>query len=419
VDDRFRLLGAVALAMLVRVVVIALTGGGNGVEVFEYDQIARNLLDGRGYVYTHLGTEYRAFYSGVPYVALLAAGYALSGGGVLAALALQTAASAALTAVAFVIGKRLGGEGTACLAAVLVALHPGLAFYDTHKIHPLSVDALAIAVAALMLLRLRDTLSTGAALLAGLTFGVAVLQRGTMILVPFAAVLWLASVEPRSRARLVRLGVAYAVGAVLVVTPWVVRNWVVLGTPILSSVGAESLWRGNAPHSLGGSYVAPGQTVLQAAPVLRESLRGRTELEQSAIFQAAAEADAAGNPAGFAMRIVRKLVIFWSFGPVSGVQYPSAYIYIYAAYYVGLVALAVVGAWRIASARRGDPMAFPTLLLIALVALGVAVVQSVFYVELRHRWGVEAFLLTVAAAGMAHLWSAVRGTVPTMAEVSR
>ena len=405
--------------MLVRVSVIVMSGGGTGVEVFEYDQIARNLLDGRGYVYTHLSTEYRAFYSGVPYVALLAAGYAVSGGSVLAALALQIAASGALTAVCFAIAKRMGGEGTACLAAVLVALHPGLAFYDTHKIHPLSVDALAIAVTALLLLRLRDTLSTGAALLAGLAFGASVLQRGTMILVPFAAVLWLAAVEPRSRARLVRLGVVYAVGALLVVSPWIVRNWLVLGTPIVSSVGAESLWRGNAPHSLGGSYVAPGHTVLEAAPVLRESLRGRTELEQAAIFQAAAAADAAGNPGGFVMGIARKLLIFWSFGPVSGVLYPAAYFYIYAAYYVGIVALALLGAWRIASGRRGDPTAVTTLVLIAVVALCVAVVQSVFYVELRHRWGVEAFVLTVAAVGMAHLWSAVRGTVPTMAEVSR
>ena len=417
--DRQRILVLVALALVVRLVVVTATGALAGLEIFEYDDLARNLLAGRGYVYHHLGTDYRAFYPGVPYVALLAAGYALTGGSVAVPLLLQAAASAGLTAVVFGLTLRLGGTTAASIAGGLVALHPGLIVYDTHKIHPLSFDALTIALTVLLLLRLRQAMTPRAALLAGAAFGIALLQRGTMILVPAAALVWLAAVERSGRVRLSRIALAYVLGALVILGPWIARNWVVLGVPTLSTVGAESLWRGNAPHSSGGSYVSPGRTVLEEAPALRERLRGRTELGQEAVFRDAALADAGSDPGRFAWGVARKFLIFWSFGPASGVLYPAAYLYIYAAYYTVIVALAVGGVWLLVTGRSGRPDAPAALALIVAVGLCVSVVQSLFYVELRHRWGVEALVLAVTAVAVARLWTVVRRTTPALAEARR
>jgi 4-amino-4-deoxy-L-arabinose transferase-like glycosyltransferase len=418
VAERRWLFGLVGLALVVRLAICVSTGTA-GVEAFEYDSLARNLLGGHGYVHHHLGTDYFAFYSGVPYVWLLAAGYALSGGSVVAALALQATASAALVAVIFSIGRRLGGPVTARVAAGLIALHPALAFYDTHKIHSLSFDALAIALAVLMLLRLRDGMDTGTALLAGAALGIAVLQRATMIAGPLIATAWLVAMRRRASVRWLRLGVAYGLGVLVIVTPLIVRNWMVLGTPLLSSVAAESLWRGNAPHSPGGSYLLSGQPVLDAASAVRGAVHGQPELRQAEIFREAFYADVASDPARFVKKVARKLLIFWWFAPESGITYPGRYFYIYASYYTAGVAFAVAGAASIVGARRLRPAAFETAMLLCATAVAVSLVQSIFYVEVRHRWGVEALLVVFAAVGLLRAWAAMGGVTPAMAEVSR
>ena len=398
--ERRRIVLLAGLALTVRLLILTAAGGAGGAESYEYGEMARNLLAGRGYVYRHLGTDYRAFYGGVPYVLLVAAGYAISPGSALCILLVQALASVGLTVAAFAIGRRIGGLTVASVAAALVALHPGLLYYDTHKVHPLGLDALTIALTVVALLRMRETMTGRAAALAGIAFGVALLQRGTMILVPLAVAGWLAIVGPHGRARLGRVGVACALGTLLVVAPWVGRNWVVLGTPLLASVGPEALWRGNVPHSAGGSYALSGRVVLDEAPQIRDALRGRTELEQAAIFRAAALSNAAARPLDFLGRIGRKFLMFWSFGPSSGILYPPIYLRLYAAYYVAIVILAVIGLGGIGAPRTWPPETFASLLLLAAVAVPLSFMQSVFYVELRHRWEVEAFVLIVTALGL-------------------
>ena len=397
------------LGVLVRAAIVAARGHVN-LEVFEYDTLARNVLAGDGYVFRHRAADFWAFYSGVPYVLLLAAGYAVSGGSMLAAVVLQSASSAGLTVVAFAITQRLGGSAAAAAsAAALVAFHPGLVVYDTFKIHSLSFDGLAIALSVLTLLRLRERMTVGTGLAAGLAFGVAFVQRATMLLGPAVGVVWLVLTAARPRARLIRMIGVAAVGTLLVVGPWVVRNWVVLGTPVLSSTGAEALWRGNAPQGVGGSYTLAGRTLLEEDPALRDAVRGRGEMEQARVFKDAAMTRIATAPLAVFEGLLHKLRIFWSFGPVSGALYPAAYLYIYAAYYALVVALAGVGVSSAISARAHDPEAMAGVILVVAVAVSVSLVQSVFYVEVRHRWGVEPLLLSVAGVGAARIWTFVRG----------
>jgi 4-amino-4-deoxy-L-arabinose transferase-like glycosyltransferase len=420
VADRGWVLGAVALALTARLLV-ALVTGLSAIESFEYDDIARNLLAGAGYMYHHLGTPYYAFYSGVPYVWLLAAAYALSGGHtVAAALVVQALASAALVVVIFLIGRRVGGAGLARAAAALVALHPAIAFYDTHKIHSLSFDALAMALAVLALLRLSDTMDATTALIAGAALGVAILQRGTMLVAgPPVGLVWLVATRRCAAAQWLRVGVSYGLGALLLVSPLVVRNWVVVGEPILSSIAAESLWRGNAPHSRGGSYVSRTQSVLEAVPDMWARLQGKSELQQAELFRAAFAADLAADPWLVARKVARKLFTFWWFAAESGYRYPAHYFYLYMAFYSAGVVFAGIGVVAVVSARSVKPAAFEASLLLGTLALVVSVVQSVFYVEIRHRWAVEAMLVIFAAMGMLRTWAAVHAPRLAVARVPR
>jgi 4-amino-4-deoxy-L-arabinose transferase-like glycosyltransferase len=240
------------LTMLLRVWLIFGYGSSGEVEVFEYDELARNLLAGRGYVYHHLGTDYQAYFSGVPYVAICAALYKFFAPGSTAVLLAQSLFSTLLTVVAWAIGREVWDDAAGLVGAELVALHPGLLFYDTNKLHPLSFDALTIALATLLVIRMRTRTTAWAAMLAGLTAGVAVLQRGTMILFVVFGLGWLWWVHRLPRLA-VRQAVVFVAGTLLVLAPWITRNYAVFGTMVMSTNAAENFWVGNAPHSVGSS----------------------------------------------------------------------------------------------------------------------------------------------------------------------
>ena len=74
-------------------------------------------------------------------------------------------------------------------------------------------------------------------LIAGMLLGAATLFRGTCLLLPIGLTpLWLSRSVPRGWFH----GLAFAAGTGVVVVPWAVRNVVVLGDPILVSVGFGS-----------------------------------------------------------------------------------------------------------------------------------------------------------------------------------
>jgi hypothetical protein len=196
-----------------------------------------------------------------------------------------------------------------------------------------------------------------------------------------------------------------------------VRNYAIFGVPLLSTITAEAFWRGNAPHSVGASYLPSGTTVLEAAPgEFRRALRSADESGQAKVFREAAFSSAGERPGAFLARLGRKFVTFWTFGPVSGLLYPRSYFHAYFAYYAVVVGLALLGAVRIACGRAAKAEAVAGLLVIVAAMLAVSIVQSVFYVELRHRWGVEPLLLVLSAVGLDHGWRLARRDVGAVCE---
>jgi 4-amino-4-deoxy-L-arabinose transferase-like glycosyltransferase len=394
------LLAIVALGLLVRLGLIV--GGGGAAEKFEYDALAGNLLSQHAYVHRHLGTEYHAFYSGVPYVAIVALVYAVVPWGQTAILLVQSLFSAVLVVVVWRIGQDVANERVGLLAAALVAFHPGLIFCDTRKLHPLSFDALAIAAATFLAIAMRRGERAGSAALAGAGLALAIFQRPTaaLLLPLLVALVWHDGGPARAR----RI-TAFVGATLLVLAPWLARNYGILGTPVLSTTAAESFWRGNAPHSFGSSYLPSGKTVLETAdPALRAALRAADERGQSRIFLDAAVASARHDPLGFARGLGRKLLLFWAAGPQTGLRYPRGHLVIYLVYYVLMAGLAALGLWALS--RRRDPAPADVALSTMLATICcIWIVQSLFYVETRHRWGVEPLMLVLSSAGA---WSLAR-----------
>jgi 4-amino-4-deoxy-L-arabinose transferase-like glycosyltransferase len=285
---------------------------------------------------------------------------------------------------------------------VLVAVHPGLAIYSAVKAHPLPFDALLFTLVLLQLFRVRERPSPTRAVTLGLIIGLGTLSRSTMLILPSIGALWLVSVSPAGQRRLmIRHLATAAVVAVAVIMPWSIRDSLVHDRPLLTliSTHGEDFWRGNNPMATGHSYIRRNVAVISALPPAERAdlERQPDELAQSEWFTRKARA------------FIRKFFHFWWFAPQTGVLYPPAWRTHYMAYYVAVLLLAVAGVARL---RAFGPLSVSKAILVVLFLLGLSLVQSVYYVETRHRWGIEAMLLALSGGGVAAVMQRFRRDTP-------
>lgn len=395
------LIAVAVLAVAARVAVQVLLGFYQAPQTWEHEEIARNIVAGKGYSFDHLGSTWHA-YAPPLYAFVIAAVYAVFGVSAGPIGIVQALMGAVLTAAVWAIGRRVGGPAVAALSGLGAATHPGLLVYAA-EIHPLNLDAMLAALGVLLVLRSRERTGGAEALCSGVVVGLMLLTRAT--LAPFVVigrlVAGLASSRPlREAARPV--GVLLLVAAA-VAAPWVIRNAVVVGYPTLTTGVGEVFWIGNNPVANGGALTADGRPILDAAPDVREKVWGRPELVADEVFRDEAIAYVAQDPMRAARADLRKLASFWWPTERTGLLYPAPWSRMYLVYYVAVIVLAVVGAVR--CFRSGKRFEVSVILLLAAI---LSIEQSVFFVEGRHRWELEAVILVFSSAGVLALVDAVR-----------
>jgi hypothetical protein len=394
--------GLFALALLPRLLLLALHPGG--LEAWEYETLATHIASGTGYVITRFGHYVLAFGDGNLYSFLGGALYALVGHQPLALAVVQAVLASLAAPALYAIAERPFGPARAGVGAMLGAAHPGLLAYSL-KLHPLGLDVLLLAL--LVLWTVQPRWSAGHSLGTGLALGVTLMTRPTYFLAGLAAlaVRWLARHADRR-------AIAAAVGVgLLIATPWVVRNWVFVGQPLLASTSFEDVWKGNNPAATGSSYVAPGRDVFQAAPAtLRERIAQANELQLNQLFEQETLTFIQRRPFLFAWLVVRKFVSFWWLPQEAGVLYPGTWLTAYQVYAVVMYAFVATG---IAGILRAGSTAERSLLrTLAAVGLTLAAAHALAYVEGRHRWGFEPLLLLIAARGMFSIGSKLSTLAP-------
>lgn len=391
---------------------LALVAAGGAPQRFEYDDIARNLIAGRGYVYDQLGTPYRSFYAGLGYMAINIATDWTFPAFPKAMLVVQSLYAGILALIVFRIASRFCDEGLAIAAAALTLCHPALFYYDTRKLHPLGFDSLMMMAAVWLLLRLREDGRLWMAVASGAVLGLAIFQRGSMALFLGGAIVWLGVAHPANafalhpdRARRLqpsgRVIPAYVAGALLVITPWAARNYAIHHMVMLESMTPQQFWKGNATYSTGSGYLSSGRNVYDAAPerLVREWQR-RDETAQYRLFRDEGMAEVRKDPARAAALVVKKFLYFWTVPPNSGQEYPPLYFTSYLAYYVVVV---IAAAFGIAEAFR-QPRLKPDAALILIYVGSISLVHALMFVEMRHRWAAEPLMLAIVPSGALAIW---------------
>lgn len=239
-----------ALALVVRLAVVAwaATRFPPTADAHFYDVIARRVAEGHGYtwLWPDGAVTYAAHYP-VGYPAFVGGLYALCGAHPAVAMGANAVLGALAVPAVHRVAATVASRPGALLAALLVALHPGLVMY-TPALMTEGVVAALLALAAWLAVRALQSRGRrrGAWLVGlGLLLGAATLVRPqTLLLAPVFGAL----AVPRRI-----LGAALATALALAVClPWTLRNCERMGRCVLVSAnGGWNLYIGAAPGATG------------------------------------------------------------------------------------------------------------------------------------------------------------------------
>lgn len=369
--------------------------------IWEYSKIAESLIKYHRFSYHHLGTEYLSFCPPL-YCFLVMLVYLISNHSGQAVIFFQILIYSALSVVIFEIGKNVFDRKTGIIASLLFIFHPAILFYVLKNEHPLILDAFMFAVSLLCIFKLYDSpTSFKKSMICGMVLGLSSLTRGTAVILIPIFIIWIMISFKVSFKKRLSSALLIALFSMLIISPWTLRNYIVHHKFIpIGAASEESLWRGNNPHASGSSYDIYGRTVLYdlSSKDFLNSVYAADEISQKEIFKKAAFDFIKNNPGKTAELFIKKLYYFWWFAPQSGTTYPHLFKTAYQVYYVLLLTLAFLGLWAIRKKQKMDK-----LYLLIGVLLSISVFQSLFYVECRHRWGIEPILLIFAAKGMTYI----------------
>ncbi|MBM4134769.1 MAG: glycosyltransferase family 39 protein [Nitrospira sp.] len=400
------LLLILAIGLLARVSLLLWYMGTHGWEgeTWEYESIANNLLAGNGFVFQYNNTDYHSYV--VPVFPFLCAGLHLIGGSGLALHYIFLLSSAAATIwLTYTLALRLFGAGTAIASGLLVALEPGLIVYQSYKLDVVGWTIFLILVGIHVFFRLMQRQRMQDAVLLGLVIGIGVLSRPDIVALASLLVVWLFSEGERWR-QTASLTVIVLTTSLVVISPWVVRNYLVHGqTVFMTTTTGIQLWLGNNANAAGTPMALDGRTQLDAAPdSFRERILASSELEQAALFTTAALEFITADPLAFFGRMVKKFLYFWWFTPTFGLQYvwlTAWFTTLYKAAYAIILVLAAVGLWS--AIKHGDVARRQVAAYLLTPVLLVGLIHSIYFVEGRHRVMVMPLILLMAGYGIAVL----------------
>jgi 4-amino-4-deoxy-L-arabinose transferase-like glycosyltransferase len=256
VPNRYRLLGVLALAFILRTVwgivipVVPIS------DAQAYDILALNLSQHSIYGFTP--SEPSAFWP-VGTAAAYGVLYAIFGHSYAAVVIFNIVVGVAIVGLTMMVVDRWFGEATSFVAGLLVAVWPTLIQFTTIIASELIFAALVLAVVALVLAR--EDIGWRRAVLIDVACGVlmalAAYVRPIALLFPLLFG-FIVLIRNGGFRRVFAFAAVTAMTMTILIAPWTLRNKAVLGAAaIVSTNGGVNLWMGNNPNTTGEYQPVP------------------------------------------------------------------------------------------------------------------------------------------------------------------
>jgi len=367
----------------------------------EYLQLARNLLDGRGLVLRDDRFDQDVYAYRMPgYPAFVAA----IGADVRAVRVAQVLVDVSTVLATVLIARRWLTERGSLFAGALVALNPFLIFFSGLILSETLYTATLVWGVYCLLDARRWVWWLGLPLLLfGIYVRPAALGLPVVLGVATSLLNWRewATYHHRRVSPGVPWALVYYVGLMallltpLVLTPWMLRNQRLLGSPVwLTSNGGITAYDGFNPLQIVKPWTERGgsdQTIILALP----ELRGMGEIERDQYLKQKASEFLKRYPSEVPAITLFKVLRTWSPVPLSA-DYGRKVIYLLAGavYGVPLLVLTVVGLLRLGTLSAGVKLVLIT------PALYFTVVHAMTVGSLRYRIPVEPLLAVIACSAL-------------------
>lgn len=366
---------------------------------YEIGKIGRLLAEGQGF---SIGNTPTAKFPPV---------YAFLVGGIFTVFGVYSTASAvmlfllqsicaAFTAVCLaILGNRFIGRKEGIIAGFIWIFYPSSLFHSVVRVW---YSELAIVLLLFLIVIAAATKPVSIfrrVVCLGLLSGVLTLTSSTMSLYPavlFLLMLWRWKIGLRTQIRLVFI---WCVAAGLVVAPWGIRNYLVMGTPeiLKSNLGLE-LFFGNNPYSTGGGIDEERYQALDALDQEEHNYyRNQPEHIYFGYLKKQAFKWIRQNPFKFLQLSAKRFWFFWGKFPSSGPGPWNRYTGEQVVWYVP-IALSALYSILFCIGRRRDLV--PIWLFLLIYPLPFYITHVQLY---RYRYPVEPFLVLLAAAPLA-IW---------------
>jgi len=371
----------------------------------EYLSLAANLVAGRGFGYPAAapGEPVPERFGRAPlYPLFLATVIGPTGLDALTAVRLVQSVLGALGVwLVALVATRAAGPRAGLIAAWLAATYPPLVWTPAYVFSETLYMALALGhvlVAGRVLGEWGDWSEAGGwgekgwLIWCGVVGGLAALTRPAHLFFLLLLGLWLLT-----RRRL-RDAVLIAVGALLVIAPWTVRNVREYGRFVLiASEGGITFWTGNHPLSPGEGDLAANPAIKRDNQRLRAAHVGLSPEELEVVYYREAMRAIARDPVWWMSLLVRKAFYTWiPLGP-SYTLHSTRYVAASLVSYGLLLAGGIAGAVAVIRARRW-PVALGLLLASAVLVCVVFFPQERFRIPV-----IDPALIVLAASGLALL----------------
>jgi 4-amino-4-deoxy-L-arabinose transferase-like glycosyltransferase len=360
-------------ALVVRIVFVAAVPVKPiaGADPRVYDETARNILQ----TGTAFSVEGYAFRSPL-YPYFVAAVYGAFGENQRNVFVAQAVLGALGTVLLFLSLRQLS-LFVATLGALLYALHPTMLFYTSQMLTE-SLYTFLLLLLTYSTFKMLDGKNRWVWMV-GATMGLAILCRSEAM--PLSALFALGLFLFLSLRWLEKARLLLAVGVVVAIflAPWLIRNYVLLGTPVLSTEGGITFYLGNNPEATGGYHVPT-----QPLPNIPSG-----EVQKNNFYFGQGLSFVANNPLTFLALIVKKQISLWS--PNHNLVLDGADILL-----LPFAVLGLILAWR-------DRLNWRYFYFLACPIVTVLAVSSVVMGQVRFRTSLYPFLIAFAALAMASL----------------